>query len=147
MDQKHHFIPVFYLKRWGNADGRLCEFRRPHKLVVPRRTHPDGTGYVRGLYTLEGLAPGRENIVETQFLKSIDNAASKALAGMMEGQEFSEPTEMKTAWSRFLMSLLVRHPEALSEIKKRLRVNVQGAYTLTRKADEPERLEDNEELS
>jgi hypothetical protein len=83
-DQKHHYIPVFYLNRWGNADGHLCEFSRQHKLVRPRRTHPDGTGYFRGLYTLDGLAPGRENVVETQFLTSIDHAA---LAGMIEGQD------------------------------------------------------------
>jgi hypothetical protein len=66
---------------------------------------------------------------------------------MLEGQEFTEPLEMKTAWSRFLMSLLVRHREALEEIKKRLRVNVQDVYRQRRKPDEPERFEDNEESS
>jgi hypothetical protein len=146
-DQKHHYIPVFYLKRWANTDCRLCEFSRPHKLVRPRRTHPDGTGYFRGLYTLDGLASGRENILETAFLKSIDDAASQALAGMIEGQDFTEPLEMKTAWSRFMMSLLVRHPEALKEMKQRLQVNVQDAYRQTRKPNEPERFEDNQEKS
>jgi Protein of unknown function (DUF4238) len=61
-DQKHHYTPVFYLKRWANTDGRLCEFSRPHKLVQPRRTNPDGTGYFRGLYTLDGLAPAERTL-------------------------------------------------------------------------------------
>jgi hypothetical protein len=54
---------------------------------------------------------------------------------------------MKTAWSRFMMSLLVRHPEALKEMKQRLRVNVQDAYRQIRKSNEPERFEDNQEKS
>jgi hypothetical protein len=147
MDQKHHYIPVFYLKRWGGDDGQLCELSRPHKMVVPRRTHPDGTGYIRGLYRLEGLAPGYENIVEVQFLKATDDAASQALTAMIQGQEFSRPVAMKTAWSRFLMSLLLRHPEALEKMKEQLRVNVQNAYELTRKPDAPKRFEDDEELA
>lgn len=38
--KKHHYILVFYLKRWVTADDRICEFSRPYLKVVPRRTHP-----------------------------------------------------------------------------------------------------------
>lgn len=55
---KHHYIPVFYSKRWTGQDGRLCEYSRPYKVVKPRRTFPDGTGYARGLYTLPDAPPG-----------------------------------------------------------------------------------------
>jgi hypothetical protein len=51
---KHHYIPKFYLKQWVNPadpNRELCEFSRPYKIVKPRRTDPDGTGYQRGLYT------------------------------------------------------------------------------------------------
>jgi hypothetical protein len=81
--------------------------------------------------------------VETAFLKSIDDAASQALAGMIEGQEFTEPLEMKTAWSRFMMSLLVRHPEALMEMRQRLRVKIQDLYAQTRNPNEPESFTDH----
>src|SRR5580692_1218431 len=46
---KHHYIPVFYSKEWAGPDGRLCEYSRPYDVVKPKRVHPDGTGYVRGL--------------------------------------------------------------------------------------------------
>ena len=49
---KHHYIPKFYLKQWAGPDGRLCEFAQRYKGVEARPTYPDGTGYVRGLYTL-----------------------------------------------------------------------------------------------
>jgi hypothetical protein len=49
-DQKHHYIPEFYLKQWAGPDGRLCEFSRPYKRVLPRMTHPGGTGFSRGRF-------------------------------------------------------------------------------------------------
>ena len=54
---KHHYIPVFYLRQWTGADGRLCEFSKPYDRVKPRRVNPDGTAYVRGLNTVPGMAP------------------------------------------------------------------------------------------
>jgi hypothetical protein len=39
-EQKHHYIPEFYLKQWAGSDGRLCEFNRPHKKVVAQMKHP-----------------------------------------------------------------------------------------------------------
>jgi hypothetical protein len=54
--RKHHYVPVCYLQQWANtADRRLCE----HKLipgghgVKPRRTSPDGTGYLSNGGALE----------------------------------------------------------------------------------------------
>ena len=138
LDQKHHYLPVFYLKGWAvNADGRLCEFNREHRTVKPRRTHPDGTGYFRGLYTVNGLAAGQENIVENEFLRLVDTAASQALVEMLEGQQRIEPSEMKTAWSRFMMSLLVRNPEALLEMQQQLHDKVRSLYSQTLRPDEP----------
>ena len=53
--EKHHYLPVFYLKEWAGPDGRICEYSRPYDVVKPKRVHPGGTGYVRGLYAIEGL--------------------------------------------------------------------------------------------
>jgi hypothetical protein len=60
-EPKHHYIPVFYLKQWAQTDGQICEFSRPYKEVKPRRTYPDGTGYVRGLYTFRELSAEMRN--------------------------------------------------------------------------------------
>jgi hypothetical protein len=69
-EPKHHYIPVFYLKQWMGGDDRVCEFSKPHDRVKPRRTHPDGTGYVRGLNTIAGLPPHEARGSKTSFSKS-----------------------------------------------------------------------------
>jgi Protein of unknown function (DUF4238) len=52
---KHHYIPVFYLKQWAGADGRICEFSRPYDRVKARRVFPDATAYVHGLNKIWGI--------------------------------------------------------------------------------------------
>jgi hypothetical protein len=117
--QKHHYIPVFYLKQWQGPNGRLCEISKPFKKAVPRRTHPDGTGYVRGLYTIPGATPETADYLETEFLKKADDLASRALCRMLAG-DMDLSQEMKSAWSRFILSLLHRTPEAMERALARV---------------------------
>jgi hypothetical protein len=76
---RHHYIPVFYLKQWATDKGRLCEFSKPYDRVKPRKTHPDGTGYVDGLNTVEGLPPAEARFLEDVFFQIADDAAARAL--------------------------------------------------------------------
>ena len=62
---KHHYIPVFYSSEWAGPDG-LCEFR-PYDAVKPKRVHPDGTGYLRGLYTVHAMIPALPNSLSANF--------------------------------------------------------------------------------
>ena len=41
---KHHYLPVFYLKSWTGADGRLCEFSRPYTLKPGQVMPAKGAG-------------------------------------------------------------------------------------------------------
>jgi Protein of unknown function (DUF4238) len=145
-DQKHHYIPVFYLKQWGRSDGRVCEYNRPHKLVVPRLVRPDGTGYVRGLHAIEGLPPETMNIIETNLLKPTDGFAADALKAFVEGREFVKPAQMRTSWCRFILSLMLRFPEALAEMKRQLRENVKKMYEQNCTEGDPVCFEDYEKL-
>jgi len=83
---KHHYIPIFYLKQWAASNGQVCEFSKPYKIVKPRRTHPDGTGYVRGLYTFDRLRPEDADLMEKDFLLRADDGASTVLRGFLSGQ-------------------------------------------------------------
>jgi hypothetical protein len=70
---KHHYIPVFYLKQWRGPDRRVIEFSRPYlDKVKPRNVDPDGTGYVRGLYRLPGVADEHAEIIERAFFTKLD---------------------------------------------------------------------------
>jgi len=128
--QKHHYIPVFYLKQWAGQDGRVCEFSRPYEIkadrpipdtipVKPRRTHPDGTGFIPDLYTFASLNPELANFLEGKFLRQADNRAAIVLRRTLKHDlDFDEPTRCN--WSRFVMTLFHRTPEGLDLIRQRL---------------------------
>jgi hypothetical protein len=113
---KHHYIPVFYTKQWAGADGRVCEYSRPYDVVKPRRVHPDGTGYVRGLYTVPRNDPGVAEFIEREFLKITDNGGARVLAMMKSGKGVAWTTDTRSAWSRFIISLMLRNPEHVARL-------------------------------
>ncbi len=118
---KHHYIPVFYLKKWGGADGRLVEFSRPYgSELKTRRPHADGTGYVRGLYRLPGVSDRAAELLETRFFKNVDDFASYALLRLLRRSLDGWKPELRTAWTLFIVSILIRSPKALADIKARL---------------------------
>jgi len=118
---KHHYIPVFYLKKWARPDGRIVEFSRPYgDLVKPRYVHPDGTGYIRGLYRLPGVSDEVAELMESRFLKAVDDSASYAqLKLLRKSFDYWNPGT-RSAWSRFIMGTLMRSPKTLADIKARL---------------------------
>ena len=105
---RHHYIPVFYLKQWARDNGRLCEFSKPYDRVKPRRTHPDGTAYVDGLNTVEGLPPAEAQYLETVFFQIADDTAAQALKILLSPTPWNLTPKVRSGWSRFIMSGL--HP-------------------------------------
>jgi hypothetical protein len=116
---KHHYIPKFYLKQWVNSadpERRLCEFSRPYKIVKPRRIVTDGTGYEPGLYTFPNLPPHARDSIERKLLQMADDKADKVLQRILAGDmDFDQ--DARSAWSRFLMSLIVRNPEGITRLR------------------------------
>jgi Protein of unknown function (DUF4238) len=113
---KHHYIPKFYLKQWALTGGKLCEFRKPREKVVDRMRDPDGTGYVRGLYTFDTHSPN-EDFLERKFLLKADNDANLALEQLL-ALNVNLPIPLRIAWARFLMTLLHRNPENIRRIRE-----------------------------
>jgi len=123
-EPNHHYIPEFYLQEWANPrTHQLIEFCRRHKgVVVARATAPAGTGYVPGLYKDREAPKGEEYVIEQRLMSTIDNWASRALQqfktmgslpGSLESQE-------ALGWCRFLYLLIVRNPDHLEVIRKKL---------------------------
>ncbi|MGH0315193.1 DUF4238 domain-containing protein [Sinorhizobium meliloti] len=112
---KHHYIPAFYLKRWAGPDGKVTEFTKPHRRVVVRRIMPERTGYQERLYELKGYEPELAQQVEQKFFKAIDTWASGAL-DMLERHGHYAPwnSHNRSAWTRFILSLLLRCPEDIA---------------------------------
>ena len=79
MRQNHHYVPVFYLKRWVGKDGKLCVYVRPRDRVKTYWKHPDATGYKEGLYAISGADDETAKRLEGRFLNLADSGAAEAL--------------------------------------------------------------------
>lgn len=114
----HHFIPVFYLKQWTNADGKLIEYSRPHNnKFVAKPVGPRATGFQRDLYAFGDCPPALAQYLESIFLQRTDSLASLALAKLLSGDAEPWTPELRSAWSRFTINFLVRHPHPFAEVR------------------------------
>lgn len=118
---KHHYLPVFYLKRWAqnSTDGKLVEYSRPFGPEVKRRrTNPSGTGFLDKLYAINGLPPELAQQVEEEFLQPVDTVAADALALLEAGDAvMRRSAKYRSSWSLFLMSLMMRMPNDIKALK------------------------------
>jgi len=114
---KHHYILVFYLKQWRGPDKRVIEFSRPYKDVVkPRNIHPDGTGYVRGLYRMPGVADEHAEVIEKSFFAKVDDQAAVGLQKLLKTQLNEWSFELREFWALFVLSMLMRTPETVADV-------------------------------
>lgn len=114
----HHFIPVFYLKRWTGADGKLFVYSRPYKnKIFVKPVVPRGAGFQRDLYSFPDCPPEVAQFLESVFLQRTDNLASLALIKLISGSQGQWTPELRSAWSRFTINFLIRHPHPFAEIK------------------------------
>ena len=142
---KHHYLPVFYLSQWAGADGKIVRYHRPHECVVAHRIAPKNTGYEPGLYRLDGYASEQRNVIEKDFMAPVvDDLAAQALRVLIEREQAKLTTELRQAWTRFLMSLHVRHPGRVEQITQQAAVGLRQSlldnpeeYEALRKAHDP----------
>lgn len=143
----HHYVPTFYLRRWAGSDGRICEFSRPYREVKPYRKMPEAAGFKRDLYTVPGMEPGMQSVLEDVVFKRIDQHANDALVFMLANSDGTAdmPPKLRSGWSRFLMSLMHRGPEQLAALKERCRTTmadqlaeVEPTYAERRRPSDPE---------
>lgn len=113
--KKHHYIPSFYLKRWAGLDDRLCQYSRPNGRVVCNRKHPNATGYMDRLYELRSFPPELAQQVEQNFFKTVDSLAADALSALENGRALT--SRERSAWSRFILSLLLRGPDDIADLR------------------------------
>lgn len=144
----HHYLPRFYLKRWTDCELRLCRFSKPQEtvdLVVPKRVSTKRTGGEDGLYELKGLPLEEAQRIETEFMKPLDTLASDALSMIEDGDSrINRESKYRSAWSRFLMSVMMRMPndmavlkEGLAEEWARHMPDLEVAYAEKRGVDDP----------
>ncbi|MCC8954395.1 DUF4238 domain-containing protein [Bradyrhizobium sp. Pear77] len=119
---KHHYVPVFYLKQWALSKGRVSAFQRFHNdKVVATQKPPTHTGYDRGLYWLQGSDDDEAaNTIETLVMGPVDHNAAIAHQYILRDDLKSIPGPIRDAWSRFLVGLLLRTPENITNAYEKM---------------------------
>lgn len=128
---RHHFSPIFYLKRWAGGDDRLEQFSRPGgagRGIRARRLPPSATGYADNLYAMPGLPDHLVQQVEERFMQVLDDKAAKILQRLEAGGRIEWDSAMRSGWARFVLSLQLRTPADIVGIKgaSHLRVGRDG---------------------
>ncbi len=137
--RKHHYIPQFYLSNWCAADGRVVYYRRMPGRVVEGRIAPRSTGFEKDLYTLAHLHDSVRQAVEKEVTAEVDSRAAIALRKMIasrsaDGLDRSE----RLAWTSFVVSLPIRNPAAVADIKQGSTSSVMESAIETAKERYPE---------
>ncbi len=139
----HHFIPVFYLKRWTSNHGKLVEYSRPYRSLVIKHVGPKATGFQRELYSFPELTDENRHILESRFFHNTDQLASDALDRLYSGNTKWTP-ELRSAWSRFVLNFRVRHPDPMREMRDYIRATwnrsddyYEAEYAKIRRPDSP----------
>ena len=148
--RKHHFIPVCYLQHWcSSRDGKLYEYAIKHSKFVSKRVGPRSTGFEEHLYSFPELPADAAQHLESNFLQLVDSDAAIALRRHLVMSTDPWPRKLRSAWSRFLISLLIRHPDVMSEFRAAAKSlwskggdEVQRNYQKLRKPEDPETFEE-----
>jgi hypothetical protein len=109
MPEKHHYIPIFYQKRWASADGRVSVYSRPYKKVVHSRRNPEYVGYETDLYSVESKNPVTATHLEHQFFMQGDDIAARVLTTFEANPAVQMHVTTRSGWSRFIMPSSTGH--------------------------------------
>jgi len=113
----HHFIPSFFLSQWC-ADGKLIEYTKKAGRLIAKPVGPKATGFERSLYSFPELPPDVAQFIEQSFFDYADRVAADALQVHLAGRTAAAwSTELRSAWSRFVVALHLRHPDAMPEFR------------------------------
>jgi hypothetical protein len=114
----HHFIPAFFLAQWTDANGKLIEYTKKAGKVIAKSVGPRATGFERELYSFPELPAEAAQFIEQKFFDYADRVAAVALQVHLNGKTAQAwPIELRSAWSRFVVALHFRHPDAMPEFR------------------------------
>jgi hypothetical protein len=113
----HHFIPAFYLKQWVDGSGKLVEYSRKGGKFIPKPVGPRSTGFERDLYAFPELPAATAQYMEQAFFAYADQKASDALDLHLGVSSQQWTPELLSAWSRFVIGIHLRHPDAMPEMR------------------------------
>ncbi|URK86333.1 DUF4238 domain-containing protein (plasmid) [Rhizobium sp. RCAM05350] len=117
----HHYLPSFYQSRWALSDRRLRRFSKPRDKIVAKWVYPTQSGGEDNLYSDPEATPDKAQVLESEFMSPLDSLMSQALTMIEIGDAtINRDPKFRSAWSRFLMSLMMRMPDDIEVLKSGL---------------------------
>jgi hypothetical protein len=118
---RHHYVPEFLLRAWADTqpDGKVEVFRLDLPHVPSNRHAPKYTGYEDNLYalTIPVVAGMEQQAVEEHLLRRIDDLAAAVVRKLTTNGLVSLTLEDRCDWARFLMSLRLRQPAIVQQLR------------------------------
>jgi len=140
----HHFIPAFFLAQWADGASKLIEYTIKHGKLIAKPVGPRATGYEPHLYSFPELTPEAGHFLEVVFFNYADRVAAEALRNHLSPTPAPWTTELISAWSRFVIALHLRHPDAMPELRAAAKSVWEGSgdayqaqYEAIRKPEDP----------
>jgi hypothetical protein len=116
--KRHHYIPKFYLVKWADSNGLVMCYQWMQGKLVALPLPPRSIGVQSNLYRLAQVLPELRQIFERTVASDVDGQASNALRTMTERGAGALTGEERLAWAQFLVSLPIRNPDAVADIKE-----------------------------
>ena len=117
-DQDHHYVPQFLLRGWCNTDGKLTVYSRRHGHVVTSELKPRSTAFETNLYAYREVPLEKRNAIENEFMTpKIDTPAALIVEKILNGRFTQLTIDERSDFTRFVLSLRARHPDAIATAK------------------------------
>ena len=114
--KKHHYVPVFYMNRWCNEDGKIHTVKNINGKIIRNNHTPDHTGFEYHLYSYhEDMNSDNRAEMEEDYFKPIDNEGAKIVKKMIEGGDLEEGDI--GLWAQFITTMRIRTPDNIARIK------------------------------
>jgi hypothetical protein len=115
--ERHHYLPEFYQKRWASNE-KVKVYRKFNGRLYINALAPKAIGFVRNLYATDEIEGLDRQLIERDVLRRIDNDAARSLRYFENNLHSSDDRRLIFAWTQFLLTLLHRAPNRISEIRK-----------------------------
>ncbi len=133
----HHFIPRFFLSAWHSSlDGKLRRMSWINGRFDITPKSAKSAGRELGLYAIRSGA--HPNIVEQNFFSDLDNDAALVHQKLLAAKASALSADERATWSRFLVSLMLRTPDKVAELREKGRNSLLD--TVERDPEEYEKL-------
>lgn len=140
--QHQHYLPQSYQRGWAAADGRPYVYERRHDKLVCARKATKSTGAAPGLYFIPMAPPERQNVMEDEFWRIVDQWGADGLALLKSPDPAAAARLDREKLAVFVMSFLFRNPRAIAKIEDEAKRHVMNGclkddYARHRRPHEP----------